>query len=1046
MPQLRDWEDPQVVGRNRRLMHVPLGAYPHATAALRGSRLDSPYVRLLNGAWKFTLAPAVDAVPDGFYAQNFDDSAWTSIPVPSNWQLPAVQLPGFKDNPIYANVHYTFEPNPPYPPEQNPTGCYRTRFTLEPAWAGRSVFLLFEGVDSNLTLWINGREVGYSQDSRLPAEFDVTPYLQAGENLIAARVMRYCDGSYLECQDFWRMSGIQRDVIVYSKPTVCLEDFAVRTLLDIDYQDARLEIEARITKNPAVVKYTVEAMLYNPDGTPALSEPMRAAPAATTEFGLRTHQKTATAFLETTVLAPRKWTAETPDLYTLVLTLIDPQGRAVDFESSRVGFRQMEIKDGVLLVNGQRLVMRGVDRHEHHPVRGRALTTADMRQEIILMKQLNFNTVRTSHYPDHPAWYDLCDEFGIYVIDETNIETHGLGGELSQDPLWAHAYLERGVRMVMRDKNHPCVILWSLGNESGTGPHHAAMANWMRAYDPTRFIHYESGLPGPEVSDVFSCMYPNLEHMRRLLADPREKRPLMMCEYAYAKGNSTGNFFKFWELVDAYPRFQGGCIWDWNDKAILLSTPDGAPYYAFGGDFGPDFDYKRFYQDNEDPQMCCNGIVGPDLTPHPGAYEAKKVQAPVGMYVESWHGFHPGRVTVWNKYQFLSLAHLAIHWELAEDGQMIQSGILPPLDLPAGQRAALTIPFTFPAQPHPGAEYFLNIRFRLAEASPWASVGHEVAWEQFPLKLPVPPLPVLDFEGLPALALAESDDTLRVDGQAFEVIFCKASGTISSYRSSGLELIQSGPLENYYRAPTDVDLLMGNPPASIHKWRAAGLDRLERRVVSLRAVQLSPREVEIRVQTRIAASGCAAGIDSEMVYRVYGDGQMRVENTVNASEALPHLPRVGLELALPAGFETLTWYGRGPHENYADRLRSALVGRYTSTVDEQFTPYVYTSESGGKEDVRWLALTNAAGAGLLVTGLGRLHIDALHYTIADLAKSHHPHELTRRPETILHLDAAHMGVGGDDGWMAPVHSEFLVQPGRYQFGVVLRPLAAGEHE
>jgi beta-galactosidase len=551
-------------------------------------------------------------------------------------------------------------------------------------------------------------------------------------------------------------------------------------------------------------------------------------------------------------------------------------------------------------------------------------------------------------------------------------------------------------------------------------------------------------------------MYPNLEQMRQLLADSHEKRPIIMCEYAYAKGNSTGNFYKFWDMVDAYPRFQGGCIWDWNDKALLHKTPDGKPYYAYGGDFGPDFDFQRFYQENEDPQMCCNGIVGPDLTPHPGAYEVKKVQAPVGVYLDpgGWRkpeqDIRAGQVTVWNKHQFLSLAYLAVHWELLEDGLIIQSGELPPLDLPAGQRAALTIPFQAPEPPMPGAEYFLNLRFKLAEATAWAPAGHEIAWEQFPLRLQTAARPVIARSSLsaksrlPELKLAETEEHLRIQGTGFQVTFDKAAGTITAYQANGLNLIQTGPLENYYRAPTDVDLLMGNPPASIHKWRAAGLDRFERLVVSIRAAQINAGKVEIRLVDHISAPPCPDGIDSEILYRIYGDGQIVIENTVNASERLPYLPRIGLELVLPAGFETLTWYGRGPHENYADRLRSALVGRYTTRVDDQFTPYVYPTESGGKEGVRWLALTNAQGRGLLIRGLAPLHIDALHYTIADLAQASHPYQLTRLAETVLHLDAAHMGVGGDDGWMAPVHAEFLVQPGRYNFGVIMRPLAGEE--
>jgi beta-galactosidase len=1061
MAQLRDWENPLVVGRNRRPMHVPLGAYEDAAAALdaavRGARHASPFVRVLNGSWKFFLAPTLADVPPRFFGGGYDDSAWSSIPVPSNWQLPAVALPGYKDNPIYANVHYTFAPDPPYVPVANPTGCYRKTFTLDPTWEGRSVWLLFEGVDANLTLWVNGQEVGYSQDSRLPAEFDITSYVQPGENTIAAQVMRYCDGSYLECQDFWRMSGIQRDVILYSKPPICLEDFAVRTWLDRGYSAARLEVEVRVTKATAAAGCTVEAMLHAPDGTPVFELPLTGHLGSTTDFPLRTHHKTGVAFLTAEIPKPALWTAETPFLYSLVLTLRDAAGRAVDFESCRVGFRQVEIRDGLLLVNGRRLVLRGVNRHEHHPVRGRVLSVEEMRQEIILMKQLNFNTVRTSHYPAAGAWYDLCDEYGMYVIDEANIETHGLGGELSQDPQWAHAYLERAARMALRDKNHPSIILWSLGNESGSGPHHAAMANWLRAYDPTRFIHYESGRPGPAISDVYSCMYPDLAQIRELLADGREQRPIMMCEYAYAKGNSTGNFFKFWDMVDTYPRFQGGCVWDWHDKALLHTTADGHPFYAYGGDLGDDFDYGRYYQENEDPQMCCNGIVGPDLTPHPGAWEVKQVQAPVHLYVQGPQGFAPGQdsargeVTLWNKYQFVDLSHLALHWELTEDGNVIDTGVLPAPPLPAGARAALVIPFAAPAHPRSEVEYFLNLRVRLHAAAAWAPAGHEITCEQFPLKLAtdmpaaekrravevqVAPAP------LPPLALSETAGSIRIEGAGFHVIFGKDAGTITGYQAGGLHLIQLGPVENYYRAPTDVDLLMGNPPASVHQWRAAGLDRLERHVLRLRAVHLAAGEVEVQVTTHLCAAGSSAGIDSELIYRISGDGRVRIENTVQASARLPHLPRVGLELVTPPGFETLTWYGRGPHENYVDRQRSALIGRYTSRIDDQFTPYIFPSENGGKEGVRWLELTNPVGDGLRIACMPPLHIDALHYTVADLAQARHPHELTRRPETILHLDVAHMGVGGDDGWLAPVHAEFRVPPARYQFACELSPVAS----
>ncbi len=1049
MTPLRDWENPVVTGKNKRPGHVPMGAYPTAELALTCDRKKSSNMQLLNGSWKFHLAPCPEEVPDGFHAEEFDVSGWANISVPGNWQLQ-----GFNDIPIYTNVAYPFPPNPPFVPKKNPTGCYRHVFSLDPSWLGRNIYLAFESVDSAFYLWVNGQEVGYSQDSRLPAEFDVTRYVQAGENTIAVQVMRYCDGSYLEDQDMWLMSGIQRDVILYSKPRVNLEDYFVRTVLDNRYEDATLHIEAQITSVDGLSAWTLEAMLYDADGKPIFAAPLAA------HFSDRVlHQrgiKTRWAVVSQPVKNPQKWTAETPYLYRLVLTLKDPQGKAIDFESCRVGFRQVEIKDSLILLNGKRLVLRGVDRHEHHPERGRALTEDDMRTEIKLMKQFNFNAVRTSHYPDDPFWYELCDEYGIYLIDEANIETHGVWDDLSNDPLWLHAYMERATRMVLRDKNHASVLFWSLGNESGCGTNHAAMAAWIRTYDPTRLIHYESGRPGPQVSDVYSVMYPDLDMIKQLLADANEKRPVIMCEYAYAKGNSTGNFFKFWDMVDAFPRFQGGCIWDWNDKALVATDEKGQKYWAYGGDFGGDFNYN---QPHEDAQMCCNGIVGPDLTPHPGAYEVKKVQAPVGIEAVD---ILAGRFNVWNKYHTLSLGHLGITWELTEDGHPIQTGNLPPLDVAAGARGKLAIPFQKPEFLQPGAEYHLTIRFLLAIDTPWAAKGHEVAWEQFPVSFPVSPKTTISLSEMPDLNLVADSYQVKVSGADFEAVFSKTEGVLNVYRAHGQELLKSGPRENYFRAPTDIDLLCGNPPASIHKWRAAGLDRLARTVKSFEAVSINPKLVMVTVHSRICATDQQAGFDSEITYRVFGNGEISISNMVTVDERPPSvlpaefeslppeflrkdrwkysIPRVGVELNLPGALENLTWFGRGPQENYIDRKLGAMVGRYQSTVTEQFTPYVYPGECGGKEDTRWLALTDQAGNGLMVIGSEDLHFDALHYSIRDLAEAKHIVALQTRDEVILHLDARHMGVGGDDGWWSPVHPEFLVYPGIYRFAYKLKPL------
>jgi beta-galactosidase/beta-glucuronidase len=956
MTSLRDWENPLITGRNKRPGHVPLGAYPNTELALTCDWKKSPYALLLNGAWDFRLFPCPEEVPAGFHAEDFDISGWSKITVPGNWQLQ-----GFDDIPIYTNVVYPFPPNPPYVPKENPTGCYRHVFTLDPSWLERKIYLVFESVDSAFYLWVNGQQVGYSQDSRLPAEFDVTPYVRGGQNTIAVQVMRYSDGSYLEDQDMWLLSGIQRDVILYSKPGVSLEDYVVRTLLDNRYEDGTLQIEAQITTTPGPADWSLEAMLYDDDGKPIFEIPLAA------HFNNRMlHQtgiKTGWAVISQAVANPHKWTAETPYLYRLVLTLKDPHGEAVDFESCRVGFRGVEIQDGIILLNGKRLVLRGVDRHEHHPERGRALTEEDMRTEIKLMKQLNFNAVRTSHYPDHPFWYELCDEYGIYLIDEANLETHGVWDDLSNDPLWLHAYMERATRMVLRDKNHPSVLFWSLGNESGCGTNHAAMAAWIRAYDPTRLLHYESGRPGPQVSDVYSVMYPNLDMIKQVLADVNEKRPVIMCEYAYAKGNSTGNFFKFWDMVDAFPRFQGGCIWDWNDKALLATNENGQTYWAYGGDFGGDFNYQ---QAHEDPQMCCNGVVGPDLTPHPGAFEVKKVQAPVGIEALD---VLAGRFTIWNKYHSLSLRHLDIAWELTEDGQQIQAGNLPPLDLAPGARGKLAIPFQTPAALTPGAEYHLKIRFLLAADTPWAHQGHEVAWEQFPVLFPVAPKAIIPLAEMPDLTLEEEGDQVKVSGADFVVVFSKREGILTSYHAHGQELMKCGPRENYFRAPTDIDLLCGNPPAAIHKWRSAGLDRLERTIESFEALLINPKLITVTVCSQICASDQQSGFHSEITYRVFGNGEVSITNTVLVDERPPtqppakwesfppwllgrdrwkyFVPRVGMELNLPGALENLTWFGRGPHENYIDRKLGAAVGTYRSTVTDQFTPYVYPGECGG---------------------------------------------------------------------------------------------------
>lgn len=1034
----RDWENPQVTGRNRELTHVPWGAYADEAGARTADRRASPFVKSLNGDWAFHWAPRPEAAPDGFQNPAFDDRAWTRLAVPGNWQIQ-----GDYDPPIYTNVAYPFQPDPPRVPADNPTGCYRTSFTIPESWNGRDVFITFESVDSAMTLWLNGVEVGYSQDSRLPAEFNITALLQPGTNTLAVRVLRYCDGTYLEDQDYWQMSGIQRDVTLFAKPRVHLRDFTVRTIFDGDYRDATLQVRAYAALPPgrpatmpsgqiaysAVAGWQVEAMLYDAAGTPVLAAPLKASLAATSGLYGAAEDEAGSAWFATAVAAPRQWTAETPYLYTLVLTLRSPAGEAVDIESSRVGFRQVEIKDGMVLLNGRRLVVRGVDRHEFNPWRGRAVTEADMRADILLMKQLNFNAVRTSHYPNDPRWYDLCDEYGICLVDEANLETHGMEALLSRDPAWSCAYLERATRMVLRDRNHASVLFWSLGNESGCGPSHAAMAAWIRQYDPTRPVQYESGYPGPAISDVLVPMYPNLDWVRRELARPDERRPMIMCEYAYAKGNSTGNFRKFWDLVDELPRFQGGFIWDWADKALPKRLPDGRMAWLYGQPGLEPVDVER---------MCLNGVVGPDLVPHPAAWEIKKVQAPVSVTATDAGA---GRLVVRNKYHSLSLSHLALMWELREDGATLQSGCVETLDAAPGATQAVELPVAKPGL-KAGAEYWLVVRFVLKQAAPWAPAGHEVAWEQFKLSWAVPAT-VAAPRGTGTIALERKGDAIRIRGAGFEHEVGAVDGLWRSFQTAVGELLQSGPSECFYRALTDIDLLIGGGGYGC-AWRQAGLDRLTRQATSVEAAVLGKTAVFLKVVARLTTPDGTEAFVTETGYTFTAGGDVVMDVMVVARLELPTVARIGVAMALPAGFDQLTWYGRGPWENYVDRKDAAMVGVYRCPVSETLTPYVFPQENGGREDVRWATLTDRKGAGLMILGMPAIHLTAQHVRLEDLDKAQHAHELVPRPETVVHIDGRHMGLGGDTGWMRNVHPEYRIGPGCHRYRVRFRAIGAAD--
>jgi beta-galactosidase len=1005
------------------MTHSSLGAYPDAASALAGNRLSSHYRLDLNGTWKFHLAESPLRTPADFHAVGFDDDAWDSITVPGNWQLL-----GFPDSPIYTNIKYPFPPNPPFVPEHNPTGCYRRTFSIPAEWQRRRVFLVLESADSACRVYINGREVGYSQDSRLPAEFEVTDFLSADDNIVAVTVLRYCDGTYLEDQDYWQMSGLQRDVYLYSKPPVFLVDYTVRTEFPDGFDSANLVIKASISGADTPSEYQIEAQLYDAQGKPVFTAPLTGVPADSTPMYMSKGDERGAAKFNQRVDSPCLWSAETPYLYTLVLSLLDSEEREIDFESVKVGFRQVEIKDRVVLLNGKRLVVRGVNRHEHHPVRGRAVTDEDMVADILAMKRLNFNAVRTCHYPNHPRWYELCDKYGLHVVDEANLETHGLDARLSISPEWASAYLDRAVRMVLRDKNHACILFWSLGNESYYGPNHAAMAAWIRQYDPTRPVQYESGNAGPNITDIMVPMYPLVEWIRQVMAQGDEKRPMILCEYAYSKGNANGNVKKYWDLVDAEPSFQGGFVWDWADKALVRRLTDGSKAWAFGGEFGCGTDYPAL---GEDPTMVLNGVVSPDLVPHPGAFELKNVQAPISISAGQLDASE-GRIHLWNKHAFTDLLEYELAWELTEEGVVLQEGVLPCPPVAPEQTVVVQLPITPQSIVNPNKEYWLNVQCRLASETFWAEAGHVVAWSQFAVNTPN----VEDFGAvveLPKLNLEQTESGFRVTSAGFSLEFGAEEGTVTRYEVGGRNLIEAGPTQVFHRASTDNDYAINNKESYREDWRRVGLNSLIRRVTDVECFKDDDGTVVFEVIAESTGTLPEYIIQSRTVYTVRGDGDVSVEMEAVIPDSMPPIARIGMEMILSPALTNLQWYGRGPFESYPDRKESALIGLYSGLVSEQIYPFIRPCESGGKEDVRWAALLDEDGAGLLVYGCPTIHLDASNFAINDLEEAEHYYDLKPREQVYVHIDGWHMGLGGDDGWTKNVHSEYLVNPGLYVY-------------
>lgn len=999
---LEDWQNPKLTGLNNEPPHATMVICPDAATARQigvvcnAERVKSPFYRSLNGDWKYHYSKNRTARIADFWRRDFNDSSWKTIPVPSNVEIEGYGIP------IYVNIPYPWPKpwNPPFTPDDDPNNTvnsYRRTFELPADWNGRRILITFDGVNSFFYLWINGQKVGLGKDARTPVEFDITKYVKPGQNLIAVENFRWCDGSYLEDQDFWRMSGIFRDVYLWSTASTHIRDFEVKA-----DPSGKLTVAAQLT-GPG----TVEASLEDTDG-----------------------RVVATGKDTLTVSNPRLWSAECPNLYKLLLTAKNADGKVAEVIPVNVGFRKVEIRDGNLLVNGQRVLFKGVNRHELDPDRGQAITVEGMIKDILVMKQHNINAVRTSHYPNQSAWYDLCDRYGLYLIDEANIESHGMGygkESLAKNPDWIDAHMDRTVRMVERDKNHPSVIIWSLGNEAGDGPNFEATSAWIKKRDASRPVHYEQAGQKSH-TDIVCPMYARPKSLADYASKP-QTRPYILCEYAHAMGNSSGDIWAYWKLIYEKPYLQGAFVWDWVDQGLRQKqgalpltrfekvAPGDKTFWAYGGDFGP-------AGTPSDDNFCCNGLVGPDRIPHPGLLEVKHVYQYIhcklngrNLEIKNWH-------------DFTNLKDIATgYWRLKCDGKEFQAGTLPELDVAPGKTVQLTIPVK-PFTPQPGAEYFLELSFTLKQDTLWAKAGHEIAWDEF--KLPdAAPAPPLAATG--ALKLTGA----TVSGKGFEIVFDKQAGTLKSWRANGVELIATPLRPDFWRAPTDND--RGRKmDKSQGVWRDAHKDS---QVTGVAMEQPAPDKVVAKVTHALPRVKAVW----ETTYTVLGSGDILVAAEFKPADPKQPKPvRLGMQMTLPAGFEKITWLGPGPQETYSDR-KDARVGVYSGTVREQFyADYTEPGESGNKVDVRWVSLTNKDGVGLLAVGMPLLSVNALHHTTDDLQNAKHAFQLPARDDVTLNLDLVQQGVGGDDSWGAWPHDEFMIkcQPAGYRFR--LRPLVAGD--
>ena len=1005
-----DWENIDLTSINRETSHSGWRAY------------ETDKKISLDGMWKFKY---FDRVSDASFS---GVDSWGSINVPSNWELF-----GYGD-PIYTNTVFPWDyhchdrhmifpenmegrglPNPPYLPEINPAGCYFRTFNIDDEWKKDETFILFEGVEAAYYLWVNDTPVGYSQDSKLPSEFNITSYLKNGENSIAVKVIRFCDATYLEDQDYWYLSGIFRSVKLISKPKTHIFDWKITADPDLHYDFGTVTADISVNRVNGFAKNKIKAEIFDYRGE--LLGMDTGLIVSVPDYRIDKKPAVNTARVNIKIENIIKWTPETPVLYKCVMSLISDSGDVLDVEVCKIGFRKIEIVNGIMLLNGKRLVIKGVNRHEHTPYSGRTVSREHMISEIKKMKELNINSVRTCHYPNAPEWYDLCDEYGLLVVCEANLETHGVMGQLTHDPAWAGNFLERAVRMVLTHKNHPCIYSWSLGNESGSGPNHAAMYGFIKEYDKNTLCQYEAGDPERNISDIRGEMYASQSSIMDKLTHITDDRPIVLVEYLYQIRNAGGGMYKFLQLTEKYPRFQGGYVWDWQDKCLNAKTEDGVEYYGYGGDFSEEMvDWK-------DPVfMTNNGIVLPDLSPKPAALEVKQVYSPVLIEKRK----STDRIVKTEEcYEFIiknrtittDMTEFSATYSIKEDGKIIFTDSLELPYLRAGEEASLVILAYDDKKPNCEYQVYISI----------SNKEYEVACYQFDFGYGafVPSCP----EKKEKSAIIVNEDDLTIKGECFSMQFSKETGLITYYMRNNKKYF-SGGTEVFTRPYSGIDTTSNWGYHSL--WHVFQAEK--ERTAEVQFEKISDNGVVVRVKKAVTFENNPFGIQTKLVYLISGDGSMTVSSNINIDKGLKNLPRAGLEFVINEGLEKLEYYGYGPNESYHDRKESAQLGIYETEIEREHFAFIPPAENGGHEECRYVKLENE----LVFSSNIPFHFDIHHNSIDDYKNAAHEHELIRRKESYLHLDIAHAGIGSDMGWSTDVSADDLVPAKNYQFEFEIR--------